>query len=196
MIGNLLFRESLQLLKKERQGKIPWDAVIEGDLKQQWLEYFAMLLQLNCIKFPRCVKPENCDMNILPDLVTFNDGNPDAYGVVAYVLWTLNDGQKVSNLLMSKAKLGPLNYKGETVRNELSGATFASRLKIWIIQNSGLQFRAHHHFLDSRIVQDMLAKDSYGYNTFAGLRVAEAYFEFPEHLRHTNKRNITKQIET
>ena len=66
MIGNLLFRESLQLLKKERQGKIPWDAVIEGDLKQQWLEYFAMLLQLNCIKFPRCVKPENYDMNILP----------------------------------------------------------------------------------------------------------------------------------
>ena len=86
-------------------------------------------------------------MNILPDLVTFNDGNPDAYGVVAYVLWTLNDGQKVSNLLMSKAKLGPLNYKGETVRNELSGAKFARRLNIWIIQNAGLQFRAHHHFL-------------------------------------------------
>ena len=34
-------------------------------------------------------------------------------------------------------------------------------------------FQSHIPFLDSRIVQDMIKKESYGYNVFAGLRVAE-----------------------
>ena len=74
---------------------------------------------------------------------------------------------------MSKAKLGPLQYKGETTRNELAGSTYAARVKCWILENSDLKFCSHIPFLDSKIVQDMIKKDSYGYNTFAGLRVAE-----------------------
>ena len=34
-------------------------------------------------------------------------------------------------------------------------------------------FRKHHHFLDSMIVLAMMKKQSYGFNTFAGLRVGE-----------------------
>ena len=74
---------------------------------------------------------------------------------------------------MSKAKLGPLTHKGETVKNELCGATLASRIKIWLIQESGLNFKKHFHFLDSMIVKEMLKKSSYGFNTFVGLRVGE-----------------------
>ena len=59
------------------------------------------------------------------------------------------------------------------MRNELSGSTLASRIKVWLIQESGLIFGNHFHFLDSRIVQDMMKKQSYGFNTFAGLRVGE-----------------------
>ena len=74
---------------------------------------------------------------------------------------------------MAKARLGPLTHIGETVRNELSGATMSSRITNWIQRHSGLQFKNTHHFLDSRIVRDMLDKDSYGFTTFFGLRVAE-----------------------
>ena len=63
--------------------------------------------------------------------------------------------------------------KGETVRNELSGATIASRLKDSIYEYSGLSFRDHIPFLDSQIVQAMIKKESYGFNSFAGLRVGE-----------------------
>ena len=139
MIGNLLFRKTLQVLKKERKGKIPWDESIDSDLKEEWIKYFEMLLKLEEIKFPRCVKPDGADPNILPDLVTFNDGNPDAYGVVAYVVFTLETGGRSACLLMSKARLAPLTHKGETVRNELSGATLTSRIKIWIMQESGFE---------------------------------------------------------
>ena len=84
-----------------------------------------------------------------PVLITFSDGNPDAYGTVAYALWTLLDGTKVVRLIMSKAKISPLQYKGETTRNELAGATFAVRVKCWIMENSGLKFGDYIPFLDS-----------------------------------------------
>ena len=35
VIGNILFRNMLQLLKKERKGKIPWDDIITGELKEK-----------------------------------------------------------------------------------------------------------------------------------------------------------------
>jgi len=66
-----------------------------------------------------------------------------------------------------------LTHKGETVRNELSGSTLSARLKHWVQKNSEVKFGKFYHFLDSRIVKDMLSKDSYGFNTFVGLRVAE-----------------------
>ena len=176
MIGSLLFRRTLQLLKQEFQGqtwKIPWDSVIPQEFYGKWMEYFEMLAALREVKFTRSIKPDNVDPNTLPILVTFNDGNPESFGAVAYVLWELDNGKREARLLMSKAKLGPLSHKGETVKNELSGATYASRLKVWIQEHSRLQFKEHIPFLDSQIVQFMILKDSYGFNTFAGLRVAE-----------------------
>ena len=132
-----------------------------------------MLLQLETIKFPRSFKPENVDPDVKPDLVTFTDGNPQSYGAVAYILWTLTSGEKEARLLMSKAKLGALLQMGETVRNELNGAIFGSRLKDFLYRVLGIRFGRHIPLLDSMIVKDMILKDSYGFNTFAGLRVGE-----------------------
>ena len=75
------------------------------------------LLELQNVKFVRSFKPVGTDPNIDPDLVTFEDGNPDAFGAVAYALWTMADSNKVARLLMSKAKLAPIVKKGVTVRN-------------------------------------------------------------------------------
>ena len=76
-----------------------------------------MLLKIDEVKFSRCLKPPLVDPNIEPDLVTFNDGNPEAFGTVAYALWTLLSGERIATLIMSKAKLGSLTHKGETVKN-------------------------------------------------------------------------------
>ena len=173
VIGNILFRNTLQVIKKGNKGKIPWDDVIEGDLKEAWCQYFSMLSQLDSITFPRSFKPHGVDDSVKPDFITFNDGNPDAFGTVGYIRWTLMDGTRQCRLMLSKSRLGPLTHKGETVRNELSGATLTARLKHWVQRNSEVEFSSFYHFLDSQIVKDMLMKDSYGFNTFVGLRVAE-----------------------
>ena len=71
LIGMLLFRTSLQEMKKELKGRIPWDEHLEGDLLAQWLTYFELLLRLDGMRFRRSFKPENTDPDICPDLVTF-----------------------------------------------------------------------------------------------------------------------------
>ena len=157
MRGNILFRESLQSLRVTCASKsIPWDDVIPQPLLGDWLSYFSMLHGLGDVTFPRSIKP-----------YLVNNGT------VAYVLWTLEDKSRKAALFVSKAKLAPLTHKGEVVKSELSGSTYAARLMIFIQQESCLKFNSHIHFLDSQIVQYMMKKESYGYNTFAGLRVAE-----------------------
>ena len=140
---------------------------------EEWFNYYSMLDYLKNVTFPRSVKPNDADPMVMPELVTFSDGNESAYGTVAYVLWTLLDGTKKASLFISKAKLAPLTYKGEVVKNELAGSTFSSWLKLFIQQESCLKFSAHVHFLGSQIVQYMMHKESYGFNTYAGLRIAE-----------------------
>lgn len=132
-----------------------------------------MLSHLEKVLFPRSFKPQGIDTTVKPDLCTLNDGNPDAYGTVGYARWTMIDGTHKCTLILSKSRLSPLSHKGETVRNELSGATLSARLKNWIQKNSELEFGNYFHFLDSKIVRDMILKESYGFNTFVGLRVAE-----------------------
>ena len=176
MRGNILFRKTLQYLKVTCPGgksPIQWDTVVPVELLQEWFEYFLDLHKLKDITFPRCSKPKNVDSSILPTLVTFSDGNKEAFGTVAYALYTLTDGSKKSCLLASKAKLCPLTHKSEVVKSELSAATFSSRLRQWIVKETGKEFGKHIPILDSRIVQDMIKMESYIYNTFAGLRVKE-----------------------
>ena len=44
MIGNLLLRLTIQVLKKDVQGPVPWDIEISGDLQHRWTSYFTMLV--------------------------------------------------------------------------------------------------------------------------------------------------------
>ena len=176
MTGMILFRRTLQHLaatRTEGETKLPWDKEVVGELREKWLAYFGMLEGVKNVSFPRSVKPPNADPGIKPTIVTFSDGNMDAFGAVAYLLWTLVDSSREARLVTSKAKLGPLLNKGEVVKNELSGATFAVRLKSWIVENSTLDFETYHPFVDSQIVQCMVKKEDYTLNTFAGLRVKE-----------------------
>ena len=70
-------------------------------------------------------------------------------------------------IIMAKAKLAPILHLGETYRNELNGATVGARLKNWICENADTQWDGHKHIVDSTIVQAMIHRPSYGFNTFA-----------------------------
>ena len=66
MVGNLLLRETIQTMKKELKGPVPWDEVVTGDLLDRWLEYFGMLVADNDVIFPRSYKPIKADPKFKP----------------------------------------------------------------------------------------------------------------------------------
>ena len=122
------------------------------------------------IKVNRCIKPTEATGN--PTLVIFSDGSNDAYGACAYVRWKLLNGDHEANLILSKNRLAP-SKKLSIDRIELCGAVLNKRLKTTITEQCRYHFEKCYHITDSQIVHSMIQKESYGFNTFAAVRVGE-----------------------
>lgn len=172
LIGPFLLRAKLLMreLWKGIAKALGWDDVIPEDHLAAWMKFFHDLLELKDLTFPRCIRPADAVGN--PSLVIFCDGSNDAFGACAYVRWERECGSYQSYLIASKNRLTPLK-RMTPVRSELCGAVIAKRLKVLIRKEMRLEFENEYFIMDSQIVHAMLQKDSYGFNTFAGVRIGE-----------------------
>lgn len=96
--------------------------------------------------------------------ITFSDGSESSCGPVLYLRWETQD-KVVVKLVESKAKLTPLDQKGNVIKVELCGAVFEKHCHIkvgqWI------------HLFDSQTILAAIQKDSYGYQTFFANQIGE-----------------------
>ena len=105
-------------------------------------------------------------------LIMFSDASEDAYGACAYVRWRLEDESFSSSLLCAKGRVAPI--KRVTVpRLELCAAVIAARLHVFVKKECRFEFSKVLFIVDSKIVQAMIQKDSYGFKTYASVRVGE-----------------------
>lgn len=81
----------------------------------------------------------------------FSDGSENAYGVVMYLRWNSDQGS-ITKLVESKAKLIPLDHKGDSVKAEMCGAVFAARLRKSFDQHSQIRVGKWYHLVDSQTV--------------------------------------------
>ena len=79
----------------------------------------------------------------------------------------------VVKLVQSKAKLTPLDQKGDVIKAELCGAVFATRLKTYFEKHCYIKVEQWIHFVDSQTILGAIQKDSYGYQTFFANRIGE-----------------------
>lgn len=79
----------------------------------------------------------------------------------------------IIRLVESKAKLAPLDQKGEVIKAEMCGAVFASRLRKYVEKHGRLNIERWIHLVDSQTVLGAIQKDSYGYQTFYANRIGE-----------------------
>ena len=147
-----------------------WDDVIPSEYRNEWVEFFTELFEMEGIQFERCTKPSNSTGD--PILIFFSDASGDAYVVCAYLRYELNDGSFQSRLVMSKSRLAPLRIIS-IVRLELCGALLQARLKEFLNKESRIKIAKLYHIVDSQIVRAMVQKESYGFNTFSAIRVGE-----------------------
>lgn len=156
---------------RELWGKLGWDDTIPEKYKQYWKQFCQEMLEINNIKFKRCVKPkETADEQLM--LIIFSDGSSNATGACAYARWALNNGQCSCRLPLSKNQLAPIK-KISIDRIEVSGALLNSRLKTFLLKHCRYKFIKCYHIMDSQIVHSMIQKESYRFNTFATSRMGE-----------------------
>ena len=71
--------------------KLHWDDPIPDKYKREWMQFCQDLIEMNNVKFKRCLKPKNATGE--PILIIFSDGSSNAYGACAYMRWKTSDGQ-------------------------------------------------------------------------------------------------------
>ena len=122
------------------------------------------------VSFRRYLKPKHTIDK--PILILFSDASEQAFGCCAYIRWRLADNTFVVNLVAAKSRIVPMK-KMSIVRLELNAGLMAKRLHEFIMSESRFDFERSYFIIDSEIVRCMIQKESYGFNTFVGLRIGE-----------------------
>lgn len=133
---------------------------------------FEKYVQLGQIRFHRSLTP--ADWEGEPWGITFSDGSDKTYGAVIYLRWKTSRGVEV-RLVESKAKLTPLDQKGDAIEAEICGAVFAARLRRYIEKHGRMKIDRWFHLVDSQTVLGAIQRDSYGNQTFFANRVGEIH---------------------
>ena len=157
------------LMRRLTMEKLDWDETIPETERAKWVLFFVSMFEMEKITFPRSIKPANAIRD--PSLVIFSDASEEAFGCCAYIRWTTPGGAE-SRLLMAKSRLAPVK-KITMPRLELNGALMGARVKDFIVKETTMNFKKIYMIVDSEIVRAQIQKESYGFNTFVGVRIGE-----------------------
>ncbi|XP_062390786.1 uncharacterized protein LOC134078694 [Sardina pilchardus] len=170
--GVMLIRESFQEAGRDHLTKDIWDNPLSPRLREAAITLFEQYVRLGQLRFDRSLTPHGAIGR--PMGITFSDGSEASYGAILYLRWETEDGVVVK-LVESKAKLTPLDQKGDVIKAELCGAVFACRLKTYFEKHCYIQVARWIHFVDSQTILGAIQKDSYGYQTFFANRIGEIH---------------------
>lgn len=169
--GAILVRKAFQEAKgSSSSAKDTWDTALSDGLREDAIKLFEEYVQLCEVKFSRALTPPSCTEK--PLAITFSDGSEHAYGAVMYLRWRCSQ-DPVVRLVESKAKLTPLDQKGDAVKAEVCGAVFASRLKRYFEIHCRIEVEEWFHLVDSQTVLGAIQRESYGFQTFFANRIGE-----------------------
>ncbi|CAL9701094.1 unnamed protein product [Knipowitschia caucasica] len=174
--GVMLVREAYQEARIGNPSKDTWDDPLSPKLREAAIRLFEGYVRLGQIRFERSLTPFGAVGH--PMGITFSDGSEASYGAVLYLRWETQEGVVV-RLVESKAKLTPLDQKGDVIKAELCGAVFATRLKRYFEKHCRLEVSRWVHFVDSQTILGAIQKDSYGYQTFFSNRIGEIQLAGP-----------------
>ncbi|XP_065327919.1 uncharacterized protein LOC135933709 [Pelmatolapia mariae] len=168
--GAILVRRDFQEAKVKYHLEDTWDAALSEGLREDAIKLLEEYADLKKLHFTRALTPP--DPCAEPSAITFSDGSEHAYGAVMYLRWSCSHSVIV-RLVESKAKLTPLNHKGDPVKAEMCGAVFAARLKTYFQRHYRIQVKKWYHLVDSQTVLGAIQHESYGFQTFFANRVGE-----------------------
>ncbi|KAM9764604.1 uncharacterized protein ACNS7B_019486 [Menidia menidia] len=168
--GAILVRKAFQEAGGGKMTRETWDKPLSEGLREEAIKMFEEYVELRRIKFHRSITP--AEWRGKPWGITFSDGSDKTYGAVMHLRWDTERGVDV-RFVEAKAKLTPLDQKGEATKAEICGAVFAARLRKYFERHGRLEVDKWFHLVDSQTVLGAIQRDSYGYQTFFANRVGE-----------------------
>ncbi|KAI2666736.1 Pro-Pol polyprotein [Labeo rohita] len=168
--GAILVRKAFQGTGSGSLTQQTWDKELSENLKEESIKLFEEYAQLSQVKFHRSLTPVGWEGK--PWGITFSDGSDKSYGAVLYLRWNTDQWVEV-RLVESKAKLTPLDQKGDAVKAEICGAVFAVCLRRCFEKHGRMEVERWFHLVDSQTVLGAIQRDSYGYQTFFANRIGE-----------------------
>lgn len=91
---------------------------LSDDLREDAICLLEDYAALNQLRFIRGLTPPDPDDE--PCGITFSDGSESSYGAILYLRWKCLRGVTI-RLVEAKAKLTPLDHKGDAVKAEVCG---------------------------------------------------------------------------
>ena len=84
---------------------ISWDEDLPPELSQRWKRLFQEMVQLNGVRFDRCLTPPNAIGQ--PVLCVSSDASEDAFGACAYARWQLSTRGFNARFIVAKSRVAP-----------------------------------------------------------------------------------------
>lgn len=144
--GATLVRRAFQEARSEQHpARDTWDKALSDELREDAIKLFEEYVRLRDVKFERARTSSNFIGK--PWALTFSDGSEHSYGAVMYLRWEMAESP-IIRLVEAKAKLSPLDQKGDAVKAEVYGAVIAPTVQFkltggstsWIVKPSSGPF--------------------------------------------------------
>ncbi|KAL0153282.1 hypothetical protein M9458_051409 [Cirrhinus mrigala] len=159
-----------QLWDKQRG----WDDPnLPPELLQSWCAWEEELRYLPCISFPRPYVPPEVGMDgVTHEVHIFSDASEQAYGAVAYLRTTDQEGQTYLSFIIARSRVTPKRAHS-IPRLELCGSLVAAQLAKLLENELTLHVRSISLWTDSTTVLQWLNSEFCRYRVFVGNRIAE-----------------------
>ena len=163
--GKKIFQEACSV-------KLGWDDELPGDLSRRWKRWKTELPKLQNFEIPRCYLPNQFVCNV--QLHLFCDGSMIAYGSVAYLRLQTNEGRIHTSLVMSCARMTPVNRNAlKTVpRIELNSAKLSIILQERIVKELNFKISNITYWTDSETTLRYIRSESGRFHTFVANRIS------------------------
>ena len=160
--AKLLFQAECRLAKG-------WDEELQDDNKVLWSAWQEQLQYLNGLRLSRSLVPADKSRPVQVELHHFCDASECAYGIVAYMRMTFENGDVHCSFAIAKTKLAPL--KQMTIpRLELSAAVLGVKVNDMLTQELRMKIDHCTYWTDSLIVLQYIRSTTRRFQTFVANR--------------------------
>ena len=148
-----------------------WDKLVDDKMKACWETWLAGAKKISSLRLSRQYNHTGKPVSEI-QLHVFCDASEQAYGCVAYLLFTHKDGLHSCAFVMSKSRLAPIKVI-TLPRLELNAARAGARLSRLIVHEIDLPVERIKYWTDSAITLQYIHSSNLRLKVFVANRVAE-----------------------